>query len=296
MDRLIAARVFVEIHDRGSLAAAAEALDMSRPMVSRHLATIEKWAGARLYHRTTRRIGLTAAGEAALVQCRELVRVAERIPQVSDQTMADPRGLLRIACSHPLAQSLLARAVTAYLRRFPQVTIDLQVFNHAVDLVAERIDLAVRICNDIDPSLIARRLGTCESVVCASPGYLREHGIPETPEALADHNCLTYSYFGRSVWQFQHQGMPVSVSIGGNLTGNDSVTLLQAVLAGAGVAMQPLMSVRPYIESGELTAILPGYRPEPLGIHAIYASREYISASLRTMVDFLSDWFTRELP
>ena len=295
MDYLTAARVFVTLHSSGSLAADSESLEIYRPMVSRYLSIVEKWAGARLYHRTTRRISLTAAGEAALTHCRALIEIADRIPLVADQVVAEPRGLLRIACSQPLAQSLLARAVNEYLLRHPQVTIDLQILNRTVDLVAERIDVAVRICNEIDPMLIAKRLGTCESVICASANYLMKRGVPEVPEDLASHNCLTYSHFGRTSWQFEKAGSMHVVAVNGNLTGDDSVTLLHATLAGSGIAMQPAMSALPLIRSGELVQLLADYRPQPLGIYAIYTSRSYISASMRTMLDFLSEWFQREL-
>lgn len=296
MDRLTAARVFVAIHDRGSLAAAAEALDMSRAMVSRHLAQIEHWAGARLYHRTTRRLGLTAAGEATLAHCRKLLDIADEIPGVGDSSREEPRGLLRIACSHPLAQSVLAAGLTRYLQRYPLTKVDLQVLNQAVDLVADRIDFAVRICNEIDPALIARRLATCESVVCASPAYLERSGIPKSIGDLADHNCLTYSYFGRSVWHFDHAGREASVPVGGNLSANDSVVLLQAAVAGAGITLQPVLSARPLIEAGQLVALLGDSRPQALGIFGIYTTRNHRSATLRTMLDFLVDWFAQEVP
>lgn len=195
MDRLTATRVFVEVIDSGSQTAAAERLDMSRAMVSRYLAELEEWVGARLLHRSTRRLSLTDAGAELLPQCREMLAVADAM-QATGQTRRDsPRGTLRITSSLSFAQAWLTRAAAAFVERYPGTAIDLQVNSQVVNLVEERIDLALRIANQLDPNLIARRLGECRSVICAAPDYLRRHGTPRRPEDLALHNCLTYSYF-----------------------------------------------------------------------------------------------------
>ena len=293
MDRIKAAEVFVAIVERGSLSAAAEGLDMSRAMVTRYLAEMEDWSGARLLHRTTRRIGLTATGEATLTRCRQMLEIATQMA-VADGAEADmPRGLLRIACAQSLAQQVLGAAVTAYLRRYPHTAIDLVVDNRTVNLVEERIDLAVRITNDLDPNLIARPLGTCESVVVAAPSYLAAHGTPRRLEDLAVHNCLTYSYFGKSLWKFTDakSGAPADVPVGGNLSGNESMALLAAVKEGAGIALQPVFAAAPLIASGQIVRLLPDYVPQVLGIHGVYSSRRQMPAALRAMLDFLVDWF-----
>lgn len=215
MDRITAAEVFVAIVERGSMIAAAEALEMSRAMVTRYLAQMEQWAGVRLLHRTTRKLSLTHAGEATLERCRRMLEFAQDMDAVAGQESDELRGLLRISCSQSLGQSALVIAVTAYLRQHPQVAVDLQMNNRAVNLVEERIDLALRITNELDPNLIARPLAICHSVVCASPAYLAAKGTPKDPPDLAVHNCLTYSYFGKSLWHFDQQGVKSSVAVGG---------------------------------------------------------------------------------
>ncbi|MGN5353536.1 LysR family transcriptional regulator [Ralstonia sp. L16] len=293
MDRITSAEVFVAIVERGSLSAAAEGLDMSRAMVTRYLAEMEAWSGARLLHRTTRRIGLTPAGEVTLSRCRQMLEIASQMA-VADGLEADmPRGLLRIACAQSLAQQTLSVAVTAYLRRYPQTAVDLVVDNRTINLVEERIDLAVRITNDLDPNLIARPLGTCESVVVAAPSYLAAHGTPRRVEDLAIHNCLTYSYFGKSLWKFTDAktGAPSDVPVGGNLSANESMVLLTAAREGAGIALQPVFAAAPLIASGQLVRLLPDHVPQALGIHGVYSSRRQMPAALRAMLDFLVDWF-----
>jgi len=213
MDRIVAAEVFVRIAERGSMTAAAAALDMSRAMVTRYLAQMEQWAGARLLHRTTRRLSLTEAGEETLARCRRMLEVAAEMASAASASAEEPRGLLRVACAQSLAQDVLASAVADYLRRHPRAAIDLHIDARPVNLVEERIDLAIRITNDLDPNLIARPLGHCDSVVCASPAYLAAHGAPASVQDLALHNCLTYSYFGKSLWQFERGRERVAVPV-----------------------------------------------------------------------------------
>lgn len=294
MDRIMAAQVFVAINERGSLIAAADVLDMSRAMVTRYLAQMEQWAGARLLHRTTRRLGLTAAGEATLARCRQMLEIAQTMHVTADTEALAPHGMVRIACSQSLAQASLANAVAAYLRQHPRVAVDLQIGNKTVNLVEERIDLAIRITNQLDPNLISRPLGNCPSIVCASPAYLQAHGTPQRAEDLALHNCLTYAYYGKSLWQFEHDGEPLSVPVSGNLSANDSVVLLHAAVEGAGITLQPAYSAMPLIAAGKLTALMPQYRPQSMGIHAIYTSRQHLSATLRSMLDFMVQWFAVE--
>ncbi|WP_145592472.1 LysR family transcriptional regulator [Yersinia bercovieri] len=297
MDRITAAEVFVAIVERGSMIAAAESLAMSRAMVTRYLAQMEQWAGVRLLHRTTRKLSLTHAGEATLERCRRMLEFAQDMNAVVGPESGGLHGLLRISCSQSLGQSALVIAVTDYLRRYPQVAVDLQMNNRAVNLVEERIDLALRITNELDPNLIARPLATCHSVVCASPAYLSAKGVPKNPSDLALHNCLTYSYFGKSLWHFDQQGVKSSVAVGGNLSANESVVLLSGALEGAGITLQPSYSAAPYIAGGELIKLLPDYQPQAMGIYGIYTSRRQMPATLRTMLDFLVEWFaTHPLP
>lgn len=295
MDRITAAQVFVTIVDRGSMIAAAEALMMSRAMVTRYLAQMEQWAGARLLHRTTRKLSLTDAGERTLERCRQMLALAEEMDLVESERGDDIRGLLRITCSQSLGQTALIGAVTQYLQRYPKAAVDLQMNNRAVNLVEERIDLALRITNELDPNLIARPLSTCSSVVCASPAYLAAHGTPRHPQELATHNCLTYSYFGKSLWHFDSQEGESVVAVSGNLSANESVVLLAGTLQGAGISLQPYYSAAPLLHRGDLVELLPGYTPQVMGVYGIYTSRRQMPATLRTMLDFLVEWFATDV-
>ncbi|MBM1182857.1 DNA-binding transcriptional regulator, LysR family [Pseudomonas lundensis] len=294
MDRLNAMRVFVTVVDLGSQSAAADHLDLSRPVVSRYLAELEAWVGARLLHRTTRKLSLTAAGNETLPRCRQMLELSEDMQAAVGAAGDTPRGLLRISVSTSFGQSQLAAAVTDYVRLNPGVTIDLQMLDRTVNLVDERIDLAIRTSRELDPSLIARQLTVCRSVLCASPAYLREHPAPRRVDDLSQHNCLTHSYFGKSLWHFTSDGEELSVPVQGNISANEASTLLSATLSGAGVSLLPSYQAGVHVQRGDLVRLLPDAEPRVMNIYAVYASRKHMPAALRSMLDFLAQRFTPE--
>lgn len=260
---------------------------MSRAMISRYLGELEGWIGARLLHRTTRKLSLTGAGEQLLGQCRDMLALVETMQGVNLARDTAPHGNLRIACSQSFAQAWLVHGLRDFMQLYPRVSVDLLVGSQAVNLVEARIDLALRITNQLDPNLIARQLAVCRSVVCATPAYLAQHGTPQCPEDLAQHNCLSYSYFGRSIWEFQRDGELHAVAVSGNLSADESMVLLEATLAGAGISLQPRYSVSAQLRSGTLVQLLAGYEPQALGIHALYGTRRQMPPALRALLDFL---------
>lgn len=303
MDRLMAMQVFVAVVDGGSLSAAAGQLDLSRPVVSRYVAELEDWVGARLLHRTTRRLSLTPAGNELLPRCRQMLEFSDDMRHALDTPDETPRGLLRITASTSFAQTQLIQAVVDYGRRYPGVAVDLLALDRTVNLVEERIDLAIRMTNRLEPNLIARPLGVCRSIICAAPDYLAHHGTPRKVEELALHNCLTHSYVGRSLWQFDPKKatgkggktrtapQSQSVAVGGSISANEVTVLLQAVLAGVGIGHMPAYAVAPLVASGRLVQLLPDFEPLQLGMYGVYASRKHMPATLRTMLDFLAQRF-----
>ncbi|MCO7058817.1 MULTISPECIES: LysR family transcriptional regulator [Pseudomonas] len=291
MDRLNAMRVFVTVVDLGSQSAAADHLQLSRPVVSRYLAELEDWVGARLMQRTTRKLSLTAAGQETLPRCRQLLDLAGELQAAVQQPDDAPKGALRISVSTSFGQAQLVDAIAAYVQRYPGVKVELQMLDRTVNLVDERIDLAIRTSNDLDPNLIARRLSVCRSVVCAAPAYLHKHGTPQQVEELSRHNCLTHAYFGHSLWHFDVAGQQVSVPVAGNISANEAMTLQKAALAGAGIAMLPTYQAADALRKGELVRLLAHARPRELNLNAVYTSRKHMPATLRSMLDFLVERF-----
>ncbi|PLO70828.1 LysR family transcriptional regulator, partial [Klebsiella michiganensis] len=269
MDRVIAAQVYMRICELGSLSAAARALGMSRPMVSRYLEQMEQWAGTRLVHRSTRKLTLTAAGEKVLQKTRTLTQLSDEIAGQSERAI--PSGTLRVACAHFTAMQLISPLLPDFLARYPQLRLELDINNHPVSLIGERIDVAIRITDNPEPGAIARRLGVCRSVLCASPRWLQQNGPLQTPEDLARHNCLHYSHFASQTWQFSDaSGESVAVAVSGNLSAGISSLLMEAAVAGCGIAMLPELEAQRALNSGALKQVLPAWRPKALSVYGIY--------------------------
>jgi DNA-binding transcriptional LysR family regulator len=296
MDRLTAVRVFVEVADCRSLTQAAERLDLSRAMVSRYLASLEQWLGARLLHRTTRRISLTDAGDDALPRCRQMLELSAEVQAAAGTRRSEPVGKLRITTSLSFAQAQLTAAVVEFQSRHPRVEIELLAVDRAVNLVDERIDLAVRITNVLDDTFLSRRLSVCRSVLCASPAYVRKHGRPAHPNELKSRNCITHAFGSRAEYRLRHEGLATRVAVGGSLFSNETAVLRQAALAGAGIALLPTYYVVEDLQRGALVRLLPDHEPEPLGIHAVYLSRQHQPQALRLLVDFLAQRFDGDSP
>lgn len=296
MDRLTATRVFVTVVEHGSLTQASERLDMSTAMVSRYLAAMETWLGARLLHRTTRRVSLTEAGQAALASCRQLLDLAEDVKHQAGEVSRVPAGRLRITSSASFAEAQLAPALAEFQRLHPQVSFSLLAADRSIDLAAERIDLAVRITNSLEPTMIARPLAVCRSVLCASPSYLRAHGEPRTLEALQSHSCLTHAIVGAAQFRFRRERELVDLPVIEKLSTNDTAVLRRAVLEGSGIGILPTYFVGEDLRQGRLVQLLPDHEPEALGVHAIFLSRQHLPLALRLLVEFLAERFGGAAP
>ena len=294
MDRLTAIRVFVEVAERGSLTQAADRLDMSQAMVSRYLAAMESWVGARLLHRTTRRIALTDAGQAALSSCRPLLELADDVQHAAGNRTREPEGKLRVATSSSFAEAQLTAAIVAFQRRYDRVQIELLVADRPVDLVEDRIDLAVRITNSLDPAVVARELAQCRSVLCAAPDYVAQHGCPASIDDLKAHRFITHAFGAGTRYRFRHAGASTEVLVNGTLYTNETAVLRRAVLAGGGLSMLPTYYVGDDLRRGALVRLLPDHEPESLGIHAVYLSRRHRPLALQLLLDFLAERFGGE--
>jgi DNA-binding transcriptional LysR family regulator len=291
MDRLTAMQVFVEVAQSGSFSATADKLDMSRAMVTRYVAELEQWLDARLLQRTTRSVTLTDAGESCLRRSQQMLALKVDVEQETSHAGSDLRGQLRITCSMSFAYAQMAAAVTDFLAQHPQLKIDLNASEGALNLVEARIDLAIRISAEPDPALIGRILAPCTSVLVASPGYLAQHGTPQQPSDLQAHRCLSYANFGKSVWTLQCGEVVAQVRVGSHFSANEATALMCAALAGGGVALQPTYLVHPHLADGRLRAVLPQWTLPEMAIYALYPSRKHLSPAVRALLDFLSARF-----
>ena len=297
-DRLTGLEVFAKVAAAGSLSAAGRAIGLSQTMVTKHLAALETRLGAKLFHRTTRRLSLTDAGRSYLESCERILAEIEAAEAAVAADRLKPRGLLRLNVPLVFGVRQIAPRLAEFARLHPHVTVELGLNDRQVDLAEEGWDLAIRIGNLRDSSLVARRLAPCRMTLCASPAYLAAHGTPRTAADLAQHNCLGYTLAqaGADRWMMGRRS-EISVPISGNLRANNGDALLAAAIAGQGIVQQPTFILADAVRSGDLVRITLDHPPtEQLAVHAIYLPDRHPPAKVRAFIDFLAGQFAPEPP
>ncbi|MEO8344142.1 MAG: LysR family transcriptional regulator [Betaproteobacteria bacterium] len=294
MDRFLAIVAFVKVVELGSFARAAERLDTSVSSISRHVSELETHLNARLLNRTTRRLSLTETGRVFHERCVLLLADLEEAEESATAATVKPRGTLRLTAAITFGVRHLAPAIAEFVTRFPQMRFDIELSDRAVDLVDEGFDIAVRIGTIGTQNLVGRKIGTTRLVCCAAPSYLSQHGIPNEPEDLIGHACLTYEYSSfKNVWSFRDaKGVERNVRINGPVQANNGRFLEALAVEGMGVVYEPDFIVGPNVRAGKLRLILGGFEPPPAPIYIVYPSRRHLSAKVRAFTDFLAARFT----
>ena len=288
MDQLAAMRSFVQVVDRGGFASAGRVLGLSGPMVGNHVRFIEGQLGGRLLNRTTRAQSLTELGRAYLARCRSILAELETAEADAAELLGAPRGLLRVTAPHSIGLTVLPPVVSAFLRDFPAVAVDLYLEDKRIDLVAEGFDVALRVGELEDAALVTRTLGPLELVVCASPDYIAHRGEPATPGGLASHDCLDFAASSTpGVWHFEGAEGAISVAVAGPLRANSGLALRAAALAGTGMVMLPRMLLREELETGRLVPLLTGYRAQSRPIQLLTLPGQQPAPKLRCFIDCL---------
>jgi DNA-binding transcriptional LysR family regulator len=284
--------VFAKVVESSSFAAAARHFDMSPAMVSKHIRTLEERLGVRLLNRTTRRVSATEVGQNYYERCLRILNELKDAERAAGDLEAAPRGLLRVTTSVSFGAHQLAPAIADYLVAYPDVSIDLSLHDNYVDLLEERIDLAIRLGQLSDSSLIAKKLYTVEMVLCASPGYLAANGTPQKPHDLSKHNCLIYTYAAPRAWTFTDaNGKAEVIRISGRLSANSGDPLLALALKDTGILLGPDYLVANDLNAGRLVRLLPDYKTQETPVYAVYPHSHFLSAKTRTFVDFLAARF-----
>jgi DNA-binding transcriptional LysR family regulator len=292
MDLVTGMRVFHAVVEAGSFTAASERLEMSPAMVTRYVAQLESHLGTRLIHRTTRKLSLTGIGADYFQRAVQILGLIEEAGLRAAQEAAEPRGLLRVTTSAIFGIGVLDHAIVEYMRRYPQVQVELSLSERIVDLVEEGFDLALRIASRVDGTMIARPIMRVPLVTCASPAYLGTHGSPRVPQDLGRHNCLVFmrSPIGPQ-WIFQRGGKRVTVPVTGNLRADNGRALVDAALDGLGVVYELGFVVEPYLRDGRLKRLLPGWDTVDVTVDAVWPTRKFLHPKVRTFVDFLVERF-----
>lgn len=289
MDRFASMRAYCTVVELGGFTRAAERLGMAVSMVSKHVAALEDGLGVRLLNRTTRRLSRTEAGQAYYERARELLAELDELNASLGEFNGTPRGLLRVTAPTSFGAQYLGGAIASFAARHPGLRIDLGMNDRVVDVVEEGWDVAIRIARLVDSSLVARRLSETRMAACASPGYLRERGVPAHPGELERHRCLTYAYSGGGDgWEATgRDGADASVRIAWSLRANSGDLLRAAALDGAGIVLLPTFIVGADLAAGRLVEVLADCRFGTLGIHAVYPHRRHLSHKVRALVDHL---------
>ena len=284
--------VFARVVEAGSFNGAARALGLTPSAVSRQVARLEAALRLRLLERTTRRLRLTEAGHAALARCQQLEATARELLQLADQHGSTPTGAVRMSAPKAYGRQRIHPLVPAFLAAHPQVDVQLLTTDRSVDLLAEDLDLAVRITDTPPPGLAGRPLEVVEHRVCASPAYLARRGVPTEPQQLAAHDCIRLgeSEMDRR-WRFARAGEQASVAVRGRYACNHSENRRDAALAGLGIASLPAFTAAPQLASGALVALLTDWRhdtPYSGTAWLLYPSNRYLPARLRVWIDHLA--------
>lgn len=296
MDKFLEMQTFATVVEAGSFVKAAEALALSKAAVSRHVGELEARLGVRLLHRTTRRLSLTEEGQMFHARCRDLLAdIDEAEAEITARSDA-ARGLVRINAPLTFGIRHLAPLWGEFRAVHPRVALDVTLSDRFVDLVEEGYDLGIRIADLASSTLISRRLASTRLVLCASPRYLEQRGVPLQPSdlTLAQHSVISYSYSSSGDdWSFEGPQGPVVVRTRPCIRTNNGDTCRAAALAHQGIVRQPSFLVWQDLREGTLVELMPEYRSAVVGIHAVYPTRKHVSPKVRVLIDFLAERLAR---
>lgn len=277
---------FVAVAEAESFTKAAARLGISTAQVSRQVSALETRLAAKLFHRTTRKVSVTEVGRIYYQHCRQVLDGLDEAERAITNLQTTPRGLLKITAPVTYGEGMIAPLINDFITQYPELEVQINLTNLKVDLIDEGYDLAIRLGQLEDSSMMAKRLGSRTQYVCASPRYLSTYGLPHSLSELEQHNCLvgTMDY-----WRFQEKGKARNVRIKGNLSCNSGHALVDAAIKGLGIIQLPDYYVSEFIESGKLVPLLENNRQAVEGIWALYPHNRHLSPKVRMLLDFLSE-------
>jgi DNA-binding transcriptional LysR family regulator len=263
-------------------------------MVSTHIRALERHLGVRLLNRTTRRVSATEVGRNYYEDCLRILHEVEEAERAAGDLQGAPRGRIRLTAPMTFGIRQLGPLIANYLEAYPNVSINLSLDDRKIDLVEEGFDLAIHVGELADSSLIARRVTLAPAILCASRDYVGKYGAPKAPHDLLRHDCLAYGSGARAEWRFiGSDGAEESVAPSGRFLANNGDALRKLALRGLGIILAPEFIVEEDLKAGNLIALMPDYNTVPFPFHAVYPHSSYLSAKVRTFVDFLVSEFGR---
>jgi DNA-binding transcriptional LysR family regulator len=292
-DNLSELAFFSVLARKDSLSAAARELDITPPAVTKRLAQMEQRLGVRLVNRTTRTLSLTSEGELYLEHAGRILAAMKEMEEQLRAGRDAPQGLLRVNATLGFGRTTIAPLVSKFVRRYPDVEVQLQLTDRPINLVEEAFDLGIRFGELPDTRLSARRIMSNKRFLCAAPAYLKKHGEPASPEDLGGHDCIVHRQNddARGIWRLQKGRRTDTVRVGGTLSSNDGDVVLNWALEGHGILVRSEWDVAKYLQSGRLRIVLPDYNLEPADLFVFYPSRRNMPAKVRAFIDFLAEEF-----
>ncbi len=291
MDTLFSLKVFRHVVQNGSFTRAAEQLNISTAMASKHVSHLENTIQAKLLHRNSRNLHLTEAGEEYYHQCSYALDTLDTAAQKAAGGTDKPQGMLRVTMPLWFANGLFSSWLVEYRERYPEVTLDLVLDNRHVDLIAEGFDLALRVSKTPNPSLIVKPLAVIQFVLVASPEYIRQHGKPTTLKEVAKHQAILPSYTNQRNVEITHtaSGEKATLSLKPVMLTDNTLMVRELVKTGGGIGYQPLLVVQKDLEDGTLVRLLPEYTMVNEQLNAAYVDRAFLSAKVRSFIDFINE-------
>jgi DNA-binding transcriptional LysR family regulator len=294
VDVLTNMRTYATVVDSGSFTTAAERLGISKSLASKYVGQLEERLGVRLLHRTTRKLNVTESGRAYYQRCTQLLEDFDELEAAITHQQKAPSGQLLVSAPTSFGEMYLGEAVSHYLEAQPEVSVELVLADRYVNLVEEGFDLAVRIGELADSSLIARRLAPMHITAVASPQYLARAGVPQHPRELTKHACILDTNIGSvEHWNFQQAGQRFRVKVGGRFRVNNAQAAHNMALDGHGICLCPSFVTADALRDGRLRVLLANYALEAQAIYAVYPHNRHLAAKTRSFVDFLVGHFQR---
>ncbi|MEG3840291.1 LysR family transcriptional regulator [Microcoleus sp. herbarium14] len=282
---------FVRAIEMNSFSAVAREQQTTQPTISKQIAALEKYLGVQLLTRSTTHLSLTEEGKKYYQYCQQILEtVAEAEASLTGKERAT--GILRLGCPVLFGEMQIVPRLKAFMKRYPDVKIELMMADRFVDIVEDGLDLLIRIGNHLDSSMIGHRIGTTRRVTVATTGYFEQAGEPKEPDDLVDHDCIVYTHLATgNEWHFQGTDGNIKVRVGGCFKTNSSVAIRAAVLSGLGIAVAPVWMFGDEIYRGDLKVVLEDYQPTPLQIQAVYRRSRFYPAKITCFIDFLAAEF-----
>lgn len=289
--------VFVTVIETGGFSPAAKKLGISKSAVSKRITQLEEHLGVKLLHRTTRKLSLTEAGEHFYQHARIASQAAQDAEDAVAQLQGVPQGRLRISIPMSFGRLYVAPVIPEFLRRYPKINLELVMDDEFTDLIGSGFDMALRLGDLKDSTLVARKLTHLKNVLCAAPSYIEEFGMPKRLEELKQHNCLAFSY-SQDVreWYFIKDNTTRAIEISGNYQVNNSEALREAMIQGVGIGRLPTFAANPEIQEGRLVKLFPEYEMPGKIMYAVYPERQFLPAKVRAFMDFMSEKFGGDIP